>query len=41
MFLAMARAIRSVGPPADFTALIRDDLALWKRTVEQLNITLQ
>ena len=28
-------------PPADFTALIRDDLALWKRTVEQLNITLQ
>lgn len=28
-------------PPADFTALIRDDLTLWKRTVEQLNITLQ
>lgn len=28
-------------PPAEFTALIRDDLALWKRTVEQLNITLQ
>ena len=28
-------------PPAEFTALVRDDLALWKRTVEQLNITLQ
>lgn len=28
-------------PPGEFTALVRDDLALWKRTVEQLNITLQ
>jgi len=28
-------------PPAEFTALVRDDLVLWKRTVEQLNITLQ
>ena len=28
-------------PPAEFAALVRDDLALWKRTVEQLNITLQ
>jgi len=28
-------------PPAEFTALVRDDLALWKRTVEQLNIPLQ
>ncbi len=28
-------------PPAEFTALVRDDLALWKRTVEQLDITLQ
>jgi tripartite-type tricarboxylate transporter receptor subunit TctC len=28
-------------PPAEFTALVRDDLALWKRTIEQLNITLQ
>jgi tripartite-type tricarboxylate transporter receptor subunit TctC len=28
-------------PPAEFTTLVRDDLALWKRTIEQLNITLQ
>jgi len=28
-------------PPAEFTALVRDDLALWKRTVKELNITLQ
>ena len=28
-------------PPAEFTALVRNDLALWKRTVEQLHITLQ
>ena len=28
-------------PPAEFTALVRDDLALWKRTVQQLGITLQ
>lgn len=28
-------------PPAEFAALVRDDLALWKRTVEQLGITLQ
>ncbi|RZL88351.1 MAG: tripartite tricarboxylate transporter substrate binding protein [Variovorax sp.] len=28
-------------PPAEFASLVRDDLALWKRTVEQLNITLQ
>ncbi|MEJ8810855.1 tripartite tricarboxylate transporter substrate binding protein [Variovorax ureilyticus] len=28
-------------PPAEFTALMRDDLALWKRTVEQLNIPMQ
>ncbi|MBT2323915.1 tripartite tricarboxylate transporter substrate binding protein [Variovorax paradoxus] len=28
-------------PPAEFAALVRDDLALWKRTVLQLNITLQ
>jgi tripartite-type tricarboxylate transporter receptor subunit TctC len=27
--------------PAEFTALVRDDLALWKRTVQQLGITLQ
>jgi len=28
-------------PPAEFTALVRDDLALWKRTVEQLHIPMQ
>ncbi len=28
-------------PPAEFTALVREDLALWKRTIQQLNITLQ
>ncbi|MGK6307443.1 Bug family tripartite tricarboxylate transporter substrate binding protein [Variovorax sp. DT-64] len=28
-------------PPAEFAALVRDDLALWKRTVQQLGITLQ
>ncbi|HEY4069817.1 MAG TPA: tripartite tricarboxylate transporter substrate binding protein [Burkholderiaceae bacterium] len=28
-------------PPPEFTALVRNDLALWKRTVEQLHITLQ
>jgi len=28
-------------PPAEFTALVRDDLALWKRTVEQLHIPQQ
>lgn len=27
--------------PEAYTALVRSDLALWKRTVEQLNITLQ
>ena len=27
--------------PAEFTTLVRNDLALWKRTVEQLHITLQ
>lgn len=28
-------------PPAQFTTLVRDDLALWQRTVKQLNITLE
>ena len=28
-------------PPAQYTALVRDDLALWQRTVKQLNITLE
>ena len=28
-------------PPAEFTKLVRSDLALWKRTVDQLHITLQ
>ncbi len=28
-------------PPPEFAALVRNDLALWKRTVEQLHITLQ
>lgn len=28
-------------PPAEFAALVRNDLALWKRTVDQLHITLQ
>jgi tripartite-type tricarboxylate transporter receptor subunit TctC len=28
-------------PPEQFATLVRNDLALWKRTVEQLNITLQ
>jgi tripartite-type tricarboxylate transporter receptor subunit TctC len=28
-------------PPEQFTALVRSDLAMWKRTVEELHITLQ
>jgi tripartite-type tricarboxylate transporter receptor subunit TctC len=28
-------------PPPEFAALVRNDLALWKHTVEQLHITLQ
>ncbi len=28
-------------PPSDYTELVRKDLALWKRTVDQLQITLQ
>lgn len=28
-------------PPAEFTSLVRNDLAVWKHTVEQLHITLQ
>jgi tripartite-type tricarboxylate transporter receptor subunit TctC len=28
-------------PPAEFTALVKNDLALWKRTVQELHITLQ
>jgi hypothetical protein len=27
-------------PPEQFTALVRSDLAMWKRTVEELHITL-
>ena len=27
--------------PGDYTELVRKDLALWKRTVDQLQITLQ
>jgi tripartite-type tricarboxylate transporter receptor subunit TctC len=38
----LAQGIEPGGmPPAQFTALVRDDLALWKRTVKQLNITLE
>jgi tripartite-type tricarboxylate transporter receptor subunit TctC len=28
-------------PPAEFTALVRNDLALWKKTVDELHISLQ
>jgi tripartite-type tricarboxylate transporter receptor subunit TctC len=28
-------------PPAEFTALVRSDLAMWKRTIADLRITLQ
>ena len=28
-------------PPEEYTEIVRKDLAMWKRTVDQLQITLQ